>query len=313
LPERDPVLAGSRAAIGAGSRSFAVAARLFDRRTRDAVHLLYSWCRYCDDQIDSQDLGHGGAQSPGAGARLERLRAQTRDALAGKPGQQPEFAALQRVVALYHIPQRYPFELLDGFAMDVALQRFETLDDTLRYCYHVAGVVGLMLAHVLGARSLEALRHAADLGLALQMTNIARDVVPDARVGRVYLPRAWLREAGLDPARLAEPAARESLARLVARLLREAQPYYASADRGLVLLDFRAAWAVAAARGVYSEIGRLVEARGARAWDQRAVVPRPRQLLWIARAFFSALGRRRRGAEATEARTPLWTERLPLD
>ena len=311
MAERDPVLVRCREAIGAGSKSFAHAARLFDPRTRDAAHLLYAWCRYCDDQIDGQTLGHpGGGASPESGeARLERLREQTRRALRGEPSVAPEFVALHRVMALYGIPERYPFELLDGFAMDVAGRLYPELDDTLRYCYHVAGVVGVMMAHLMGARGQEALRRATDLGLALQLTNIARDVVPDAAVGRVYLPCSWLEEEGVEPEAVAAPRHRAALARVTRRLLGEADRYYASADRGLVFLSWRSAWAIATARAVYSEIGRIVEARGPAAWERRAVVTRSRQLALAASALATALGRRSTSAPEPE----LWSSRLSLD
>lgn len=312
---RDPVLARCRASIRGGSKSFAQAARLFAPWARDAAQLLYAWCRYCDDQIDGEVLGRPAGLPAHPERKLAEMREQTRRALAGEPMEQPEFVALQRVVDLHRIPHRYPFELLDGFAMDVERRRYRTLDDVLEYCYHVAGVVGLMMAHVMDSRDEAALRHAADLGLALQMTNISRDVVHDASVGRVYLPLDWLDEAGLPAGELAEPRHRRVLHGVVARLLREADRYYASGDRGLAYLDFRSAWAIAAARHVYSGIGRLVEKRGERAWDRRAIVPRWRQRLWVvhalARAVRCRLSRESwlRGAEPAD----LWTRARAFD
>jgi phytoene synthase len=292
MPEgrrRDPVLAQCRGAIRGGSRSFAQAARLFAPWTRDAAQLLYAWCRHCDDEIDGEVLGRPAGLPAHPEQKLALMREQTRRALAGEPMAQPEFLALQRVVDLHSIPQRYAHELLDGFAMDVERRRFHTLDDVLEYCYPVAGVVGLMMAHIMGSRHQAALRHAADLGLALQMTNIARDVVHDASIGRIYLPLDWLAEAGVPAVEIAEPRHRAALHGVVMRLLREADRYYASGDRGLAYLGFRSAWAVGTARHVYWEIGRLVERRRERAWDHRAIVPRGRQRIWVARALVRAI------------------------
>jgi len=311
LPRSDRLLEESRAAIRVGSRSFARASLLFDPRTRDSAHLLYAWCRHCDDEIDGQQLGHGAAAPEDAPGRLERLRRLTRAALVGQETDDPHFAALQRVARKHGIPERHPLELIDGFAMDVTERRYGTLDQTLEYCYHVAGVVGVMMAYVMGARERGALRRAADLGLALQMTNIARDVVPDAEQGRVYLPDEWLVEMGVPRGELAEPSRRGSLAGLARRLLAEAEPYYASADRGLGYLSFRSAWAVAAARRVYAEIGRLVETRGERAWDGRTVVPKRRQSALVVRAALDALTRRR-PARDDDGEPELWTARLAL-
>jgi 15-cis-phytoene synthase len=312
LPRSDVLLEESRAAIRVGSRSFARASLLFDPRTRDSAHLLYAWCRHCDDEIDGQHLGHDAASPRDHTERLERLRRLTRAALAGEETGDPHFAALQRVARYHGIPERHPLELIDGFAMDVAGRRYGTLEDTLEYCYHVAGVVGVMMGYVMGAREPAALRRAADLGLALQMTNIARDVVPDAEQGRVYLPGAWLDEAGVPRTGLADPSRRAPLARLARRLLAEAEPYYASADRGLGYLTFRSAWAVAAARRVYAEIGHLVESRGERAWDARTVVPKRRQTALVMRAALDALGRRR-PPEGDDGEPELWTTRLALE
>jgi phytoene synthase len=311
LPRSDTLLEESRAAIRVGSRSFARASLLFEPSTRDSAHLLYAWCRHCDDEIDGQQLGYGAAAPEDAPGRLERLRRLTRAALAGQETGDPHFAALQRVARRHGIPERHPLELIDGFAMDVTGRRYRTLGETLEYCYHVAGVVGVMMAYVMGARERGALRRAADLGLALQMTNIARDLVPDAEQGRVYLPDEWLQEAEVHRTELAEPSRRGALAGLARRLLAEAEPYYASADRGVGYLPFRSAWAVAAARRVYAEIGRLVESRGERAWDERTVVPKRRQSALVLRAALDALTRRRPAGE-DDGEPELWTARLAL-
>lgn len=276
----DTVLANSRDMIERGSKSFAAAARLFSPAVRERAYLLYAWCRHCDDEIDGQELGFARDGSPrreGAPALVE-LRVRTRQALAGEPTDDPVFEAFRRVAQDCAIPERYPLELLAGFEMDVSGYRYESLPDTLLYCYRVAGVVGVMMAYVMGVRDPAALQRAADLGIAFQLTNIARDVLDDARLGRCYLPAAWLAEAGIAPLSHAEPAQRQRLAAVVDRLLGEADRYYASALQGLQSLPFRSAWAVATALGVYREIGELVRARGARAWDERAVVSGSRKL-----------------------------------
>ncbi len=270
----------SETIIAKGSKSFAAAARLFDRETRAGAYLLYAWCRHCDDVIDGQELGFGSAPRTPAEMRasLEELRTKTRDALAGKPMSDPIFAAFQEVARRHQIPERYPFELLEGFAMDAEGLAYATIDDTLRYCYHVAGVVGVMMCHVMGARDAPTLDRASDLGLAFQLTNIARDVVDDAKVGRIYLPRAWLAEAAIPPEAILAPEHRAGLHALAVRLLSLAEPYYASSRVGLAQLPLRSRWAVATARNVYREIGREVERRGHCAWDTRVSTSRAQKL-----------------------------------
>ena len=300
----------SRTAIVKGSKSFSAAARLLDARCRDGAQMLYAWCRYCDDQIDSQHLGFALDGRPSCPEdTLEALRHQTRRALAGERVENPAFVAFQSVVTEHGIPERYPLELLEGFAMDVGGFRYETLDETLLYCYHVAGVVGVMMAYVMGVESGDAQLRAADLGIAFQLTNISRDVIDDARAGRVYLPTAWLKTAGVPPDEILDARHRQGVFEVVRRLLREADRYYDSAVQGLPSLGWRSAWGIATARYVYRHIGRIIVKRGSAAWDERAVVGQGRKLLGAWCGLWLALySRSRRGRRASKPRTGLWTK-----
>jgi phytoene synthase len=307
------VVEASREAIRVGSKSFSAAARLFDRGCREDAYLLYAWCRYCDDRIDAQELGLGVTEeSEPVAARLDELRRQTDRALRGEVVGDPAFLALQRVVERHAIPSAYPLQLLEGFAMDVESRRFRTLDDSLTYCYHVAGVVGVMMAHVMGVREPATLDRACDLGLAFQLTNIARDVLADAASDRVYLPLDWLAEAGVGQDEIAEPRHRGAVFAVVARLLEAAEPYYHSSRWGLPALRPRRAWAIATAHRVYREIGQQILARGEAGLDERSVVGRSRKVRHavaggVEAIVASTLGRWRRPPE----RTGLWT-RPPL-
>jgi phytoene synthase len=268
----DAILDASRDSIQRGSTSFAAAARLFDPRIREDAYMLYAWCRHCDDEIDGQIMGHGavGLDPVLARSKLAELEDKTRRAMAGEPTDDTAFAAFQRVAQRHGIPAQHPLDLLQGFRLDVEGHTYLTLQDTLVYAYHVAGVVGVMMAQVMGVHDIATLRRASDLGLALQLTNIARDVVEDAKVGRVYLPADWLGAAAEHPMAVADPANRDVVFAATERLLAEAEPYYASARWGLKSLDFRSAWAVAAARGVYRQIGLIVRAAGPAGMDRRA-------------------------------------------
>ena len=202
---------------------------------------------------------------------LIKLRKQTNDALTGLLTDDPIFSALQKVISKNNIPKAYPLALLDGFEMDVHRRSYQTIDDTLNYCYHVAGVVGVMMSIIMGAKDDATLDRACDLGLAFQLTNIARDVIEDAQNGRVYLPTDWLRSAGLnaDPNLLLQESHREQLVIVVDRLLKEAEKYYDSSLSGLPKLGFRSAWAIATARIVYRKIGVELIKNGPKAWDRR--------------------------------------------
>jgi len=287
-------------AITRGSSSFASASRLFDARTRESVVLLYAWCRHCDDVIDGQDHGHAqtGAPRDQLHQRMQTLEDATRRALRGDGSAGWPFAALAEVLARHRIPGRFAMEHLSGFRMDVEGRRYRRLDDTLDYCYHVAGVVGVMMAMVMGRRDDATLDRAADLGLAFQLTNIARDVVDDHACSRVYLPDEWMAEQGMAPQELAAPQHRQRLALLAARLVDCAEPYYASARLGLAALPPRCAWAVAAALGTYREIGLRVCSRGPQAWDQRIATPRHRKWVHLTGGAFTALATRVREEDA---------------
>lgn len=305
----DAIVEHSRKLIEKGSKSFAGAARLFDDDTRASAYMLYAWCRHCDDEIDDQDLGFkraDGSPVPQA-ERLAQLTEKTRAAIAGS-ADEPVFQALARVVAKHNIPSRHPMELIEGFRMDVGGRHYRTADDTLSYCYHVAGVVGVMMAMIMGVRDTPTLNRAADLGIAFQLTNIARDVVPDALEGRVYLPSDWLDEAGLRPADIADPAHRDAVFAVTRRLLDLADQYYRSARYGLPDLPLRAAFAIAAARRIYRQIGSLVRKRGAHAWDTRAGLSKRGK---IAQAVLSSasIGRAHasRAVKAQPSRDGLWT------
>ena len=308
--QQDRIVEHSRKMIRDGSKSFAGAARLLPTTVRESVYMLYAWCRYCDDQIDAQYLGHGIPCPKGSAETLARLEAQTRAALAGEAVDEPVFIALQRVIRRHAIPERHAFELLRGFKMDVDGRRFNTLEDSLDYCYHVAGVVGVMMAHLMDAREQEALDRAADLGIALQMTNIARDVMDDAEAGRIYLPLDWLQEAAIPVDEIANREHRKRLHEVTRRYLETAELYYESARYGLSWLDPRCAWAIASARGIYREIGRQVLDRGATAWDTRTVVGPTKKVLRALSASVDAalaVGLRRQRQDQPSSRKGLWT------
>jgi phytoene synthase len=215
---------------------------------------------------------------------------------AGLPQVDPVLAAFQAVAMHYQIPRLYPEELIEGMSMDARGTRYESLHDLLLYCHRVAGTVGLMMCHVLGVRDARALRNAAHLGIAMQLTNICRDVLEDFRLGRVYLPARLLRGsggtallAGTSEAVLFAPETRRAVSLVVHTLLSEAGDYYRSGDRGLLALPFRSALAVRAARFLYAAIGTRLLLSGADPLRGRAVTPGSWKVVLVARALFASL------------------------
>ena len=287
----ETVQQNSREIIAAGSKSFASAARLFNRDIREDVYLLYAWCRHCDDEIDGQSLGFGNENLSLADQeqRLRCIQQATAAAVNGHPATEPVFQGLQQVVERHEIPSRYPLELVEGFVMDVEKCRYSKIEDTLLYCYHVAGVVGIMMAYIMGISEKRVLKRAADLGIAFQLTNIARDVMDDASRGRVYLPEKWLADAGVPVAEIDRQEHRNAVFRVVKKLLSVADRYYASAREGTRELPLSCAWAISAADRIYHNIGEIILSRGPRAWDGRAVAPAYIKIFWAMSSGFTAL------------------------
>lgn len=294
-----------RRVIAHHSKSFNLASRLFPRERRDEVAALYAWCRTCDDAVDL-------APPDQHRAALEGLRVQLRSVYGGEPQSDAVLHCFQQVVVRRNIPIEYPVELLEGMAMDVEISSYESVDDLLIYCWRVAGTVGLMMCHVMGMTEERAVAHAAHLGIAMQLTNICRDVREDWQRGRVYVPAEllspelgkWTKEHALAAQRPPLPeTARGELAGAARRLLALADRYYESADRGMDFLEPRSALAVRTARLVYSEIGRRIEERGCDVMQGRAVVPTGRKLR-LALPALRRFGRDRRSWHATRLIAP---------
>ena len=270
--------AACRAAIRAGSKSFFAASLLLPPRVRRPAYGLYAFCRRADDAVD---------ESPHACRRaaIERLGERLTQAYAGRPADNPADRALADVVAEHAIPEALPRALLEGLAWDAEGRRYADLSELTAYAARVAGTVGAMMTLIMGRRGPEVLARACDLGVAMQLTNIARDVGEDARAGRLYLPLAWMAEAGLDPdAFLAAPAHDAALASVVARLLTEAGRHYARAEAGIGALPVDCRPAIRAAGLIYAGIGGAVAENGHDAVGPRARVGTARKLALLARA-----------------------------
>jgi 15-cis-phytoene synthase len=259
-----------------GSKTFFAASLMLPARVRAPACALYAFCRLADDAIDL-----GGDPLLAMGELQQRL-----DAIyAGRPQAIEADQALAGVVHRFTIPRTLLDALLEGFHWDSQGRRYETIEDLHAYGARVAGTVGAMMALVMDTRDEHALARACELGVAMQLTNIARDVGEDARNGRLYLPRRWMHEAGLDPDDwLAAPRFGAALAAVIQRLLDEADVLYRRADHGIAALPRDCRAAIHAARLVYAEIGREIERRGLDTVNQRAVVSGQRKLSLLARA-----------------------------
>lgn len=270
-------IADCRAMLSENSRTFFAASLLLPREVREPATALYAFCRLADDAVDL----NGGQM-----AEVDSLRERVERLYAGRPIDHPADRAFADVVARFAIPQALPDALLEGFAWDAQSRRYDDIDGVFDYATRVAGAVGAMMSILMGARGADALARATDLGVAMQLSNIARDVGEDARAGRIYLPLSWMREAGIDVERwLSQPAFTPALGSVVQRLLNVGDEIYERVGAGVAILPANCRPGINAARFLYAEIGREVERAGCDSVSRRATVPAMRKASLLARAL----------------------------
>ena len=302
---READLAACRALLRGGSRSFHAASLLLPRRVRAPASALYAFCRLADDAVDLNG---------GRAAAVARLRERLTRAYEGRPLPIPADRAFAAVVAEHGVPLALPEALLEGLAWDAeGGRRYEDLPALEAYAARVAGSVGCMMAVLMGVRDRAALARACDLGVAMQLTNIARDVGEDARAGRLYLPLRWLREAGVDGDEwLVRPVFDPAVAGVVRRLLLAADELYRRAGAGIAALPAGCRPGIRAAGLLYAGIGREVERRGFDSVSARARVPASRKAALLLRAALSE-GAGRSSEAAARAAPPLAATRFLVD
>jgi len=269
-----------RELIRVGSKTFHAASYLLPQRVREPALALYAFCREADDAID---------QSNDSQRALVELNERLDRMYRGDPIDRAADRAMADVVAEFSIPQAIPAALLEGFAWDAEGRQYREFSELQDYAVRVAGTVGVMMCLLMGVRAPRALARAAELGIAMQLSNIARDVGEDARMGRVYLPQAWLVEMGSSrEALLSTPTFSDAIGRIVDRLVSEAESLYVRAAAGVAELPPECRPAIHAARLMYAEIGREVLRRSGDSISQRAVVSGRRKALLLAKALSTA-------------------------
>ncbi|MEM6824268.1 MAG: phytoene/squalene synthase family protein [Pseudomonadota bacterium] len=266
-------IAHCREAIRHGSLSFHAASKLLPARVRDPALVLYAFCRLADDAVDLND-----AKSQAVLTLRDRL-----DLIyEGRPRNAPADRAFANVVDEFEMPRQLPDALLEGLAWDAMGRRYRTLSDLRAYSARVAAAVGAMMSVLMGVRDANALARACDLGVAMQLTNIARDVGEDARERRMYMPLEWLEEAEIDPdAYFADPLPSTQVRDIVARLLGEARRLYHRAEPGIHELPLAARPGIFAARFIYDGIGGAIRKNGYDTVSYRAHTYRTQKIGWL--------------------------------
>jgi len=265
-----------RAAIRTGSLSFYAASKLLPASVRDPSLALYAFCRLADDEVDEGDQ---------KASAVLRLRDRLDLAYEGRPQNAPEDRAFAAIIDEFDMPRELPEALLEGLAWDAMGRRYATLSDVRGYSARVASAVGAMMCVLMRMRDPDTLARACDLGVAMQLTNIARDVGEDARAGRIYLPTDWFENAGIDvEGFLGDPKISTDIAQMVKRLLEHARQLYVRSQAGINALPLNARTGIWAARLVYDGIGTEVRRYHYNSIDQRAHTSKTQKLGWLAQA-----------------------------
>ncbi len=269
-------------AIRHGSLSFHAASKLLPASVRDPALALYAFCRLADDEVDEGEYQAGA---------VFRLQERLESAYAGQPKDAPEDRAFAAIIEEFEMPRALPEALLEGLAWDAAARRYDTLSGVRAYSARVASTVGAMMCVLMRVRDPDALARACDLGVAMQMTNIARDVGEDARMGRIYLPLDWLAEAGIDPLNFTrDPLPTDDVRRMVKRLLAEADRLYRRSEAGINVLPLQARTGIWAARLIYAGIGKQLRRQGYDSISMRAHTSTIQKLGWLAQSGARTFG-----------------------
>ena len=271
-----------REAIRHGSLSFHAASKLLPSTVRDPALALYAFCRLADDEVDEGDYKTGA---------VLRLQDRLDLAYAGKPRNAPEDRAFAAIVEAFDMPRALPEALLEGLAWDADERRYATLSGVRDYSARVASAVGAMMCVLMRVRDADALARACDLGVAMQLTNIARDVGEDARMGRIYLPLDWLDAAGIDHLNFTrDPLPDAAVRGMVKRLLAEANRLYLRSEAGINVLPLQSRTGIWAARLIYAGIGTQVRKQGYDSISMRARTGTAQKLGWLMQAGLRSAG-----------------------
>jgi len=251
------------------SKSFYISARMLPRERRWATYALYGFCRYADNLIDNPRSRTTKELEEEVNSISKELRRAYRTGESEHPILKPFI-----IVALrYGIPIEYPLELLKGVLMDIKATRYQTFDDLYLFCYRVAGVVGLMMTYVLGYKSCNAFHYAEKLGIAMQLTNILRDIKEDKNMGRIYLPLEELARFGVSEDDIMNERMTPNFRQLMQFQVERAHQYYEQADKGIPMLERKAQFAIYSASKIYQGILRKIEARDYNSFMGRVFVP----------------------------------------
>ena len=288
-------------------RSFYLASRLMGQPYRKRATLLYAFCRHLDDLVDEEP------NKAIAKAKIEQLRTM----LISGNSSDSVVLRLTKLINSIDVPIEVVNTLIEGVESDLSLSQIKTEAELLQYAYRVAGTVGLMMSHILDVKDQAAQPFAIDLGIAMQLTNIARDVGEDARLGRVYIPASWLPDSTPQSITNPSPAEAALLSQATQRILTLADSFYRSGNQGLHYLPFKSRFSITVASILYSEIGKVIKRQGYCSYKGRAVVSPIMKckcvMQGITKAIISAILPKRKYAHSSELHKTIRTFLMESD
>ena len=270
------------------AKTFYMATRFLPNHKQRGIFAIYSLCRYIDDLVDEAEdlLEKRELTEEDIRLKLESWKQKLRDTYDGKAHDNDILIAFSDVLRQYHIPIEMPFELMEGVCMDLFKNRYETFDELYDYSFKVASIVGLMTSQVFGYDSQEALGYAVDLGIAMQLTNILRDVGEDLLRDRIYLPQEDLARFDVSEEDLFNHRRTENVIELLDFQIRRTRRYYQRSDKGIGLLSSDSRLPVYLARQNYGRILDKIEENNYNIFDKRAYLNATEKISILPRAYY---------------------------
>jgi len=260
------------------AKTFYFASFMLTKEKREAAYVIYSFCRYADDVLDSNN--HESLENKKN--HLNKLKQILEKTYANQLEENSPFKAFQLITQQYKIPKQHFLDLLEGIAMDLTINRYETWSDLELYCYRVASVVGLMMCHIFGVESEKALPYAVSMGKAMQMTNILRDINEDYLMNRVYLPQEDLRKFACSEESLKSKQVDNSFIELMKFQIDRARDFYREADLGIPMItDRKARFCARVMGGLYERILDQIQKKQYDVFKQRVYVPLWQKILYL--------------------------------
>lgn len=272
------------------AKSFYFAAKFLSKQKQQPIYALYALCRHVDDEVDEAEVASEREAVQAVSRWQENLKKiYTENRASEITNDRPEenaelvFIAWKDLLKTYKIPQNLPLELMQGVLMDTHLKRYETFDELYVYCYRVASTVGLMSSEIFGYEKPETLEYAEALGIAMQLTNILRDVKEDARMERIYLPQEDLKKFNVTEEQIFANRVDENFIRLMKFEIERAREFYKKAERGIPLLAKDARFTVLLAARLYAKILDEIEKQNYDIFKKRAHTTKLQKILAIPR------------------------------